>query len=141
MATSIAAIRSNPDAEKTGVWKTYPKTDIRVRIARTGGSNSAYENAVRDIRRSQRAQPLLSDPLGVSQRGWRELIAPAVAQHVVLGLENLVDEDGKPIECSPERVEEMLLDPKFDDFYVWILGEAAREASFTDAATAASAKK
>lgn len=141
MATSIASIRSNPEAERVGVWKTYPKTDIRVRIARTGGGNSAYESAVRDIRRSPKAQPLLSDPLGASQRTWRELIAPAVARHVVLGLENLVDEDGAPIEYTPERIEALLLEPRFDDFYIWILGEAAREASFTEAATAATAKK
>lgn len=112
---SLKALRTDTLLEQEGIWVDY-EAGVRVKVARL--SNTKFEQALRTASkphlrqiRSKRA------PLDLIENLTRE----AAARHILLGWENLDDDDGTPIPYSPERALEIFNDPTLHDFYKFVM--------------------
>lgn len=123
---SIRSIKTDSERESTGVVLTYPGTDVKCRIARS--DNPEFVRARRRLR--QEASDAFEDDGDLLEAKARDIIAPIVAEHVLLGWENLTDDQGNPIEYSVAKATELLRDRELRDWYGWILKSAANPAHF-----------
>lgn len=114
----LNALRADLKKESAGVWERYPNSDVSVLVARLG--NPKFEAQARLLRKNARLRRK-AEGGEITESEAQQAIAPAVAQHILLGWKNLEGDDGKPIEYSPARALELLNDPTMHDFYSWIL--------------------
>lgn len=117
----LSSIRRDQAKQADGVWCAY-EFDIRVRIRHIG--YRPYLEMANQLTRPHRMR-LTSDSLYTDE--LHRIVAPAVARHLVVAWENVEDDDGAPIACSPSEVERVLADERYADFLDWII-EQAREA-------------
>lgn len=128
----FASFKTNTNLEKTGILLNYGKTadgrNINIRVARSGGSNTAYakrmEVAARPHRRAMQTETIDAQLLV-------ELVRKVFCETVVLGWENVEDEEGNPIEFSPKAAEELFI--KLPDLYADVSESAGRAALFREA--------
>ena len=59
-----------------------------------------------------------------------EISIEAMAHHVLLGWKDIEDDDGNPLEYSPETALELLRDPGLRDLYQFVLTQANERALF-----------
>lgn len=122
----LRSIASDLKLESEGSWRTFPGTDIRCKIARTG--NPDYERHTRSLRMSRKVQSAEDGTL--TEREAREEIAPAVAKHILKDWMNVQGDDGNEINFSEAEALKILLNPEYNDFYTWILRCAQDEKAF-----------
>jgi hypothetical protein len=105
--------QTNKNLEKTGITLEYHDTDepdvppVKIRIARAGGANTAYDKAIdqktRSIRRAIAAN-------AVSMSELNRITREAFAETVVLGWENVTDPDGKVLPFSRDNCIQLFTD-------------------------------
>jgi hypothetical protein len=111
MTSLYSQFKADENREKTGVVLEYgfldkedgtpdPTKPISIRIARAGGSNTAYtkrmEHKLKPYRRQIQTETM-DTPLA------EKLVREVYAETVVLGWENVTDPDGKPIPFTVEN--------------------------------------
>lgn len=96
--------KTDPDLETKGIFINFGETKdgriINFRLARAGGSNKAYEKAMELATKPIRRQ-LMNDTVDNAQ--LLRITRKVFAETVVLGWENVEDEDDKPIPFSKEN--------------------------------------
>jgi hypothetical protein len=114
------SFKTNKNLEIEGITLEYHDQDepdippVRIRIARAGGANVAYDKALdkrtRSIRRHLAAN-------AVSMQEIRRITMDVYAETVLLGWENVTDEAGDPIPFSPDNARKLFKDlpDLFDD--------------------------
>lgn len=105
------------DAKKVsgGVWCKY-ENDIEFLIARK--PNPAFD----EFMENEIGPHLASIRAGTFDKELdRQITKKAIAHTVLLGWENLQDDEGNDIPYSPEKAFEILTDPEFADIYKFIL--------------------
>lgn len=125
----ISSVKADPVKAESGVWVDY-EAGIRLKIARM--NNPAFEAFVRAKQRPKirgfRANKATDDELN-------ELTREAVARHVLVGWENVEDDDGNLIPYSPEKSLEFLKDPALSDLYQFVVLQASDAAAYRAEAT------
>lgn len=101
----------------------YPVTLIR--IARAGGANEAYNKRIEALSKKHRRQ-IQNDAMEVAQ--LRELTMHAVADTVILGWENVTDEDKNPMPFSRDNA--LKLFKQLPDLFNDVQEQAAKAALF-----------
>lgn len=105
---------TSPQLEKTGIVADF--TDFRVKLARAGGSNTAFQKRMEFLTKPYRRM-ISSGNIDIEL--IRKLTAKAYAETVILDWETLVDreyvsgietKDGAIMPVTPELVESVLLD-------------------------------
>jgi len=117
MATRLKEIKTDLKKEVEGIWDTYPGTDFRCRIARSGNQN--FEQHSKRLRKNAKIKRAAAGEL--TDKESKLAIAPAVAEFVLLDWEGLEDDDGNQIPYSVTKAVELLSDRAMDDFYNWVL--------------------
>lgn len=80
---------------------------IKFAIARAGGANRKFANALESGMRPHKEainRGKLSDEVA------EDVLTKAIAKHIVVNWDNVVDRDGKEIEYSPEAAYQLLSD-------------------------------
>jgi len=126
MATKLFKIQTDINKSHNGVSIQYPGTDFHVGIRR--GDNPRFEEAVRDLRMESQGKKLLTGEL--NSREALNIMAPAVARHIIVDWKNLADNDGNPIPYSPQKAMEILQDPESTDLYLWVMKQANDPSNF-----------
>lgn len=121
--------QTDKDIEKTGVVLEYGKTKegkiIAIRIARAGGANTRYtklmEAATKPYRRQLQNETLDNDIAeGITQKVY--------AQSVILGWENVQDQNGNEMVFNVENCIKLFKD--LPDLWADIQNQATRAALF-----------
>lgn len=102
---------TDTNLEKTGIELQYGENangdEIIIRVARAGGSNTAYtkrmEALVKPYRRQIQAET-------IDNKVLEKLVMQAFAETVVLGWENVEDRDGNPMEFNVANVIQLFTD-------------------------------
>ena len=115
----LSQIRSDTEKTSEGIWLEFA-VGIRLKVARL--HNPAYSKYLTTLQkpytRQIRAGILDADVAG-------ELVRKAVARHILVGWENIEDEQGKPIPYSAEKALEFLSDPALSEMYDFVLEVSA----------------
>jgi hypothetical protein len=102
------------DKQKTtkGVWVEVSE-GLAIKVAYLGSSNTAYQDCVRTLGKPIRKKLAT---LTADADEMNPIICKAMAKHILLDWRNLEGEDGKSIEYSQAKAEELLLAyPEFRD--------------------------
>lgn len=125
MAFKISRLKADPQREVEGVWVDV-YDGLRLRVARL--TNPHFREAVRKQGRKHQ----LSMRRGlVDDAQLDDITRVAVAKYVLLGWENLVDDNDKPIPYSPEKALEIFKESP--DFYDMVIEYANDITLFKDA--------
>lgn len=108
----ISALKTNRQSEVEGIWVDGPE-GLRLKVARMG--NPKYQAAVRRIGKphARQLRQLTADTAIVEDVSKR-----AVAETILLGWENLQDNDGKDIPYSSQKAYELF--NEVPDFYTMV---------------------
>jgi len=121
--------KTDENLERTGIVLEYGNNSkgkpMGIRIARAGGSNSAYlklmEAALKPYRR-QLQNDLMDN--GTIEKVLREVYAKTI----VLGWENIEDAEGKPLEFTVEHCVKLFTD--LPDLFTDVRSQAEKSALF-----------
>jgi hypothetical protein len=140
MVQSIYAHKVDPTASAKGIWYDYEVSDDGAKTrfllsCASQVSNKNFKLAYERLSRPYRAQ-LRTGTL--SNDVQAEIYRRAFAQTIVLGWENVVDDNGKQIEFTPDNVYKVLTDvPElFNDLVMF----ASNAANYSKAALENDAK-
>jgi hypothetical protein len=98
---------------------------IMIRIARAGGANEAYNKRIEALSKKHRRK-IQNDAMEISE--LREMTQQAVADTVVLGWENVTDEDGNLMQFSRDNA--LKLFKQLPDLFNDIQEQAAKAQLF-----------
>lgn len=106
-----STFKTDANLEKSGVWLNYgpnAKGDpIRIKIARAGGANKAFGKAVANKSRPHRRK-IETNTLDAETSDRLNL--EVYAETVILGWENVEDENGKVMEFTKDNVIKLFTD-------------------------------
>lgn len=117
-------ISLDEDLATKGRWVDY-RLDVRLLIARS--DNPAYRAALLSSNRDA-ARRVQFD--GVDVQKFEDRAAKAAARHILLGWENIDNDDGTPMAYSPEAAEHLLTDPTLRELYDFVMSEANEWAAY-----------
>lgn len=123
---------TNRNKEKDGVWFNFgpgENGDIRIKIARAGGSNKKFLRVVDRVTRPHRRA---IDTEKIDPELLTRLNCEALAESVVLDWENVTDRDGNSLPCTKANVEKILMD--LPDLYRDIMKFSQDMKNYQDAA-------
>jgi len=120
----LSSLRTDIKKEKDGVFVPWVG-DVRLKIRRSGNEDyrAAVAEGLKPHRAAWRAELLSSATVEEIQRA-------AMARHVLVGWENLVDDKGEQIPYEPETAEKLLRDPELHDLYEFVLVASSRMENF-----------
>jgi hypothetical protein len=107
---SFSSLRIDPKKDVEGVWFDYHK-GIRLRIARH--DNPKFTEAMRIMLKPHQHS---IDSKTMSEETAGKITRQAVAKHILVGWENVTDDDGTPVPYSYETALTYLSDPNLRDF-------------------------
>ena len=119
-----AMFGTDKNAESEGVGLDYGDGG-RIKIARSGGSNSGYKQALSNLLKEHRHQintGTLSDE--VAERKQREIFA----RHVVMDFDTVEGPDGEELPYTPDNATKLLAD--LPDLYADLREQAAKLSNF-----------
>ena len=123
MKSPYEVFKTDTDLEKAGIWLDYG--DFKIRIARAGGSNSAYSTMLTKVMRP--IQRRLDLNL-VTDEEARKKLAVVFARTVLLTWEDVADEDGEEMEFSVDNAVKLLTD--LPDLLTDIMSQATQSILF-----------
>lgn len=123
--------KTDETLETDGIFIEYGETadgkPIRIRIARAGGKNKAFTKALEKATRPHRkAIQTGSLDSATADKLYREVFVDTV----VLGWENVTDENGKPLEFNRENALKVFTD--LPDLFQDLRDQAANSALFRE---------
>ena len=114
---------TNEQAEKTGVWLKYGNAEFL--LARAGGSNDAFTNALSVVMRPHARRLKLGR---VKAKEANELAMGPFVDHVLLGWKNVVLKDGSVLPYSKDNAKQLLTD--IPDLYGQLMEDAQATSTF-----------
>lgn len=121
--------KTNPDIEKSGVFLQYGTTEdgrpIQIKVARAGGSNTKFTKLM-----EQRAKPFRRQIQAgtADSKQMEKLVREVYAQSVVLGWENVQDENGNDMPFTVENCIKLFED--LPDLYTDLVQQSQEAALF-----------
>jgi len=122
--TDISTLMTDPDREARGVRRLW-RDGIYLTIASLNGD--AYLAHRRECLRrgGDRLRELEADSPEVL-----DVIAPALARHILVGWEGMSDAQGAPIPYSEAKAAELLAHPRLRHFRRFVIEAASEEAAY-----------
>ncbi len=120
----FSKFKTNEDKETEGVWIDFGE-GLRLLIARSG--NVKYR---RTLARLTKPHQHAFKSKTIEASVVEDITLKAVAKHILLGWENLQDDDGKDIEYSQSKAEELLREAP--DFFEQVLEIAQDRSLYQD---------
>jgi hypothetical protein len=117
---------TSKDAEKQGVWVDYG--DYRLRIARSGGRNQGYIQALAKATKPHRRAIIAGH---IKEAQMRAIMVPVYAKYVLVGWEGVATREGDPIDYSVEKAQELLTE--LPDFFEEVQSRSSDISLFQDA--------
>jgi len=114
--TKLSDLRVDPALETEGVWVDFA-AGVRLRIARL--ANPRFQERIFAL--AHRNGAAESEP---TKEERDQQLRRAVAETVLVGWDQVEEEDGSPMPYSPERALEVLSDPGLRDLYEFVLRRA-----------------
>lgn len=113
---------SRADTMSEGAWCEYADgIEVQIRSARSPQALQVLnEQSILDQSARRKNQGILD-----KDRAFRKKLFPVL----VRGWRNL-ELDGQAVECTPDEVLRICMDPEFHDFADWIIGEANNDANY-----------
>lgn len=113
------------DAERAGLWFTFPGSDLKVKIA--SANSEAYQKCLRQKYQAKRRD---LGGLELDDDTEESLTIEALSEHILLGWENLT-EQGAPVGFSKSKALDLLRNaPKLRAF---VVRTATRQSAFEEA--------
>lgn len=108
--------QTNRDAETKGIWLNFgpvdpndpTKGDTRIRLARAGGANEAYQNMRTKLLEPWSASLRIGQP--IPEADSRKIMTRLYAATIITEWENVFDADGNQRPCTLEQKEQVLTD-------------------------------
>ncbi|HOK44370.1 MAG TPA: hypothetical protein PLK67_00460 [Bryobacteraceae bacterium] len=123
MGRPYSVFQTDKTLEKEGIILDYG--DFKIKIARAGGANVAFQKALASkIRPYKRQIDAGTIPDDVAEK----LLLDVYAESVVLGWEGVTDEKGKPLPFSKENVVKLFSD--LPDLFRDVQNQAAAISNF-----------
>ena len=123
MSGPYSVFLTDKTLEKEGIVLDYG--DFKIKVARAGGSNAAFQKALTSkIRPYKRQLDAGTIPDDVAEKLFLEVYA----ESVVLGWEGVTDEDGKPLPFSKENAVKLFSD--LPDLFRGVQNQAAAISNF-----------
>jgi hypothetical protein len=127
MGFKIEQLMLDKEKMSKGVWKDFiPFTGVKVRLLIASSANQGYIEAVSKIIRDN-LKEVRDD---VDGRKQHELLKPAIAEHILLGWENIDGPDGNALPYSIEAALKLLNTPELFHLYDWVRVQAEITANF-----------
>jgi len=115
--------RTDKSLEKEGIILDYG--DFKIKVARAGGANAAFQKALTaKVRPYKRQLDAGTIPDDVAEK----LFLDVYAESVVLGWEGVTDENGKPLPFSKENAVKLFTD--LPDLFRDVQNQAAAISNF-----------
>ena len=130
----LSQIRNDVDAMVHGVWVPF-EAGIRLKIARLWNEQHARCMAKLNDEKMDR---LRSDK--DKKQAERDIMRESVARTILLDWENLEDDDGQAIPYSADKALELFNDPRYRDFYDFVIETAMQRHLYREKAKMAKAK-
>ena len=123
MSGPYSVFRTDKTLEKEGIVLDYG--DFKIKVARAGGSNAAFQKALTSkIRPYKRQIDAGTIPDDVAEK----LFLDVYAESVVLGWEGVTDENGNPLPFSKENAVKLFSD--LPDLFRDVQNQAAAISNF-----------
>lgn len=123
MSGPYSVFRTDKALEKEGIVLDYG--DFKIKVARAGGANSAFQKALTaKIRPYKRQLDAGTIPDDVAEK----LFLDVYAESVVLGWEGMTDENGNPLPYSKENAVKLFSD--LPDLFRDVQNQAAAISNF-----------
>lgn len=123
MSGPYSVFRTDKSLEKEGIVLDYG--DFKIKIARAGGANAAFQKALAaKVRPYKRQLDAGTIPDDVAEK----LFLDVYAESVVLGWEGVTDENGKPLPYSKENAVKLFSD--LPDLFRDVQNQAASISNF-----------
>ena len=100
---NLQPIKSRPVTLGNLIIDSASNKPVVLVMKHAGETNRPYINAKRRVDSTLKSN---SGPLQGAR--FRELLIPIFARHVIVGWENVVEDDGTTPPCTPEKIEEFL---------------------------------
>lgn len=123
MSGPYSVFRTDKTLEKEGIVLDYG--DFKIKVARAGGANAAFQKALAaKVRPYKRQLDAGTIPDDVAEK----LFLDVYAESVVLGWEGVTDENGKPLPYSKENAVKLFSD--LPDLFRDVQNQAAAISNF-----------
>ena len=123
MSGPYSVFRTDKALEKEGIVLDYG--DFKIKVARAGGANAAFQKALAaKVRPYKRQLDAGTIPDDVAEK----LFLDVYAESVVLGWEGVTDENGKPLPFSKENAVKLFSD--LPDLFRDVQSQAASISNF-----------
>lgn len=113
---NINNIRTDLNKEADGVWVDFVE-GIRLKIARA--RNSKYVEFLRSLTENKRKEIRNDD---IKTEDFADILMQVRAKTILLGWENIQDDNGNEILYSYEQALEFFRDKELKDFYNFVVG-------------------
>lgn len=113
---NINNIRTDLNKEVDGVWVNFVE-GIRLKIARA--RNSKYVEFLRSLTENKRKEIRNDD---IKTEDFADILMQVRAKTILLGWENIQDDNGNEILYSYEQALEFFRDKELKDFYNFVVG-------------------
>jgi len=120
----ISSFKQDLTKESEGVWFDF-ESGIRVLIAST--NSPKFKKFLKALTKPH-IQAIRSNTASVDLQ--TALFKKAGSKYLVLDWENIEDDDGNPIECTPENCLEIFNDPALREFYNFVVQSAGSAEAF-----------
>lgn len=120
----IGTLKTDLKKAKEGVWVDYA-AGIRLKIASI--SNRAYRDAVEMILKPHMNR-IRHNLMPAEER--LDLLKPAIAQHILIGWDNIEDDNGQKIPYSAAKALEFFKDPTLEDFFSFVVSTAGESEAY-----------
>lgn len=114
----LTTLKADASKESGGVWVEW-EHGVSLLVARL--NNTGFQAAIRELT-TPHTKEIRSGK--ISDAKMEELSRKAMATHVLLDWKNIEDDDGAPLEYTPEMAFELLNDPGLRDLYQFVLTTA-----------------
>lgn len=112
MGGSLSSVCFDPAKEVEGEWLVnYRGLGFDLLVARW--NNPEHRRVLAEMAQAERKG--LEPGKEITPDRWREITGMAMAQAIWIGSRHLEDDEGSPIECSPEYRSEHLNSPSFTE--------------------------
>lgn len=118
--------KTNENLETEGIWIDYG-TSGRIKIARAGGQNTAYNKA---LQKAAKPYEAALKHKRMDTKTAEKISRQVFVEHVILGWEDICDEEGNELEFSVASVNKLLDD--LPELYNDLVAQASDMALFRE---------
>lgn len=128
----ITTLAVNPEFANEGKWVEYPGTPAKFKIARFNNRKAelARHEANLELYKRLQAQLKSSTPEEFTDTEALQVQAKVMSQHILKDWEG-ISKNGESLAYSPEAAYELLADPAYYDFYMFVFNEAISHENYS----------